>query len=237
MRKIKGFKGFTVNTDDLELSVNKISIFDLLPILCSKKYTPIIKENGGYFYGVYKRYVKKEGTKGTLFFNNAFLKFDDCLDYLRDSGINLNKYESNGYDCKKVEVVVDITKNMNLVVKYCYIPESGLLYHFIDYISMSPNLYDIANMSEKLFGSKIKEKSILMMIEKNLPYKVPFIKYVHTKRNIDKTDPRIINIKKYKKKSFRDIADEIEIRQLMGGDNLVQEWLNNYLIVDQKVKK
>jgi hypothetical protein len=235
MRKVRDFRGNTL-LPNFELKEYTISPFELLVLLQLRKYSKII-DNGVNFYGIFSKSVNKKTNKAKYYITTGYVTFEEALNDLKDRKVDLSKYKTKGYDLSKIEHVVEITKNEKFSLRYCKINNNGVLFPLINYLGMSPKTERLALYASLVFARKVKPISILKMIESEITQTKLYHPYIHCKETIDRNDPRIVNMQKYAKKSLSEISEEIDIRQLIGGDDMVQAWLNNYKIKENKVKK
>jgi len=230
-RIVKNFRGETVFNTDIGYSTTKTAYYELLKLIQGKFAYNCIEKSNGIFYAIYKNKLNKKGDKYISGYMDSYHdNADDAVKKFKTHKVDISKYKHMGYDLDNVEhlfTICENDKNLPYSLKRKKIDEGGL-FILIKYLAMNPKTTIYSMMASITFAKQAKNKSIIFMLEKEMPRGNIFHPYLKT--NMYELDPRIDNVMRFKHWSRADVIEEIEMIDAMEGQAGVERWLNGYEI-------
>lgn len=228
-RIVKNFRRETVFNTDIAYKTTKTAYYELLKLIQAKFAYNCIEESNGVFYAIYKNKLNPKTNKYSIGYMDSFYnKSDDALKAFRNLKLDLSKYVHMGYKLDNIEHLFTICENdktLPYVLRRKKIDEGGL-YILIKYLAMNEKTTIYSIMASATFGKEVKNKSIIMMLEKEMPKGNIFHQYLKT--NNYELDPRVDNAMRFKHWSRDDVFEELEMIELAQGKDAVEKWLSGY---------
>lgn len=230
-RIVKNFRGQTVFNTDITYKTTKTAYYELLKLIQAKFAHNCIEKSNGIFYAIYKNKLNKKTNRYNVgymdsFYNNS----SDAIKAFKGHRVDISKYKHMGYDLDNIEhlfTICEIDKNLPYIIRRKKIDENGL-FILIRYLAMNEKTTIYSIMASMTFGKAVKNKSIILMLEKEMPKGNFFHQYLKT--NAYELDPRIDNVMRFKHWSRSDVMEELEMVEALEGKDGVERWLGGYEI-------